>query len=135
MIRLTKSQVIGMHHALIERYGGIHVTIQTDKYDEELEFYEKTAGLQVIRDMRSMGRKMVFLADADGDMEIEIIGNPNAVSAGNQHLSIGFQAENLQALYDALTAAGMDVSPMVEPAPHVRFFFVKDPAGVSVQFM
>ena len=38
-------------------------------------------------------------------------------------------------LYDALTVAGMDVSPMVEPAPHVRFFFVKDPAGVSVQFM
>lgn len=24
MIRLTKSQVIGLHHALIERYGGIH---------------------------------------------------------------------------------------------------------------
>ncbi len=85
MIRLTKSQVLGMHHALIERYGGIHGVRDEGLLDSALQ-----APYQTFDDIE---------------------------------------------LYDALTAAGMDVSPMVEPAPHVRFFFVKDPAGVSVQFM
>ena len=29
----------------------------------------------------------------------------------------------------------MEVSPIESPVPYVRFFFVKDPAGVTVQFM
>ena len=36
---------------------------------------------------------------------------------------------------EKLAALGMKVSPMESPAPYVRFFFVKDPAGVTVQFM
>ena len=32
-------------------------------------------------------------------------------------------------------ASGMEVSPIESPVPYVRFFFVKDPAGVTVQFM
>ena len=31
--------------------------------------------------------------------------------------------------------ADSEVSPIESPAPYVRFFFVKDPAGVTVQFM
>ena len=41
-----------------------HVTIQTDKFDEEVRFYEEQTELKVQRDMRPAGRNMVFLADA-----------------------------------------------------------------------
>jgi len=36
---------------------------------------------------------------------------------------------------EELIRMGLEVSPMISPAPQVHFFFVKDPAGVNVQFM
>ena len=113
----------------------LHVTIQTDKFQEELKFYQEIVGLQIIRDMRPLGRDMVFLANVQGDTEIEIIGNPDAVNAGNEYLSIGFQTENAAAMREELISKGLEATPMISPNPQVRFFFVTDPAGVRVQFM
>ena len=50
-------------------------------------------------------------------------------------LSIGFQTEDAAAKREELIAMGMDATPMVSPNPQVQFFFVKDPAGVNIQFM
>ncbi|MBR3402106.1 MAG: VOC family protein [Parasporobacterium sp.] len=113
----------------------LHVTIQTDKFEEELDFYQNIVGLIIITDMRPLGRNMVFLADAKGDTEIEIIDNPEANDAGNQNLSIGFRTEDVQKKFEDLKAQGLEISPMIRPVPNVAFFFVKDPAGVTVQFM
>ena len=35
----------------------MHVTIQTDKFEKEIEFYEKFAGLKVMQDMRPYGKE------------------------------------------------------------------------------
>ena len=112
-----------------------HVTIQTARFDDELAFYTTYAGLVIQRDMRGMGRPMVFLANAAGGTEVELIGRPDAADAGNEFLSIGFVAPDLDALHERLTADGLAPTDFVQPAPQVRFFFVKDPAGVNVQFM
>ena len=111
----------------------LHVTIQTAKFDEEIAFYRDVVGLSIRRDARP-GRNMVFLSDAEGDTEIEIIADPAAPDAGNAHLSVGFRSEDAQALRDKLEAKGFAPTPMVRPGPQVQFFFVKDPAGVNVQF-
>ena len=113
----------------------LHVTIRTEKFEEEIRFYEEVAGLQITKDMRPLGRNMVFLANAEGESEIEIIETPGAESAGNENLSIGFLTEDVTAKREALIDAGMEVTPMIRPNPQVQFFFVKDPAGVTVQFM
>ena len=113
----------------------LHVTIRTSRFDEELAFYRDIAGLAVTRDMRPMGRQMVFLANAPGETEIEIIGTPGAGDAGNQYLSIGFRTDDVFQKREELAAKGLEPTPMVSPAPGVNFFFVKDPAGVTVQFM
>ena len=113
----------------------LHVTIQTCRFEEELKFYQEIAGLAITRDMRPMGREMVFLANAEGETEIEIIGNPGAADAGNEYLSVGFRTEDVEAKREELVAMGLEASPMVSPNPHVKFFYVKDPAGVRVQFM
>ena len=113
----------------------LHVTIQTSKFEDELRFYLEIVGLKVIRDMRTAGRNMVFLADAEGDTEIEIIEKLDADSAGNENLSIGFKTDDVVAKYEEMSSKGLSVSGMIQPNPHVKFFFVKDPAGVNVQFM
>lgn len=112
-----------------------HVTIQTEKFEDELQFYMDTIGLKVITDMRPLGRNMIFLADQEGDTEIEIIENPAAKPIENGFLSVGFKTDDVLKKYEELKASGIAVSPMMKPAPNVQFFFVKDPAGVSVQFM
>ena len=113
----------------------LHITIQTNKFDEELKFYQDIAGLKITRQIDMPGMHMVFLADAEGDTEIEIIDNPDAADAGNQNLSIGFKTENVEAKRQELIDKGFEVTPIIIPNPQVRFFFVKDPAGVSIQFM
>lgn len=112
----------------------LHVTIQTAKFDEEIAFYCDIAGLTIRRDARP-GRNMVFLSDTEGDTEIEIIEDPASDDAGNAHLSVGFRSADAEALRAVLEEKGFAPTPMVSPNPAVKFFFVKDPAGVRVQFM
>lgn len=113
-----------------------HITIQTRNFEKEIHFYERYTGMTIQRDFRSMGRNMVFLAEKDGYTEVEIIEKPDADDSGNRNLSIGFHAGgDLEAMRNELARAGLEVTPFVSPAPGVRFFFVKDPAGLNVQFM
>lgn len=112
----------------------LHVTIQTTKFESEIEFYEKEVGLVLQRDMRP-AKELVFLANGEGETRIEVIHNPDAEDAGNQNLSIGFKTEDVEKKREELVAAGYDVTPMISPMPDVKFFFVTDPAGVKVQFM
>ena len=113
----------------------LQVTIRTKKFEEELAFYKEIVGLKIVRDLREKGRGIVFLADSEGDTCIEIIDTPNANDVGNRLLSIGFDCGDADKMRERLLALGMEVSSIESPVPYVRFFFVKDPAGVTVQFM
>lgn len=37
-----------------------HITIQTDVFEKEIDFYQKYVGLMVDRDMRPMGKNELF---------------------------------------------------------------------------
>ncbi len=113
----------------------MHVTVQTKCFDEERIFYEKIVGLKIQREMEAQGRKLVFLSNGEGETCIEIIGNPEAEDSGSAHLSVGFHTEDVEALREKLVTEGLSPTPMITPAPGVKFFFVKDPAGVTVQFI
>lgn len=112
----------------------VHVTIHTCRFEEEVSFYQNIIGLSIDRDMRP-DRNMVFLSDAPGDTCIEIIEDTNAADAGNANLSVGFQCGDVDAKHAELKQAGFAVSDIIAPNPHVKFFFIKDPAGVSVQLI
>lgn len=113
----------------------LHVTIQTNKFEDELNFFLKHVGLDIERDMRPFGRNMIFLSNNPGETCIEIIENNEGEDAGNVNLSVGFLTEDLDNKREELIADGYDPTPMITPAPNVKFFFVKDPAGVNIQFM
>ncbi|MDO4868871.1 MAG: VOC family protein [Bacillota bacterium] len=112
----------------------LHVTIQTNQFEKEIEFYEKEVGLTIQRDMRPK-KDLVFLANGSGETCVEVIRADEADTSGNPHLSIGFQAEDVTAKHEEMAAAGYQVTPMISPMPGVQFFFVTDPAGVNVQFI
>ena len=112
----------------------LHVTIQTEKFDEEIKFYEEFCGLAIERDYREKGSDLVFLSNAAGETCVEIIRKAEAADAGNPDLSIGFKTDDVNAQYILMREKGFDAGPMIE-VPGAKFFFVKDPAGVRVQFM
>lgn len=112
----------------------LHVTITTAVFEKELEFYESIVGLTVRSDLRP-GRNMVFLSDNAGDTEIEIIGNTESGDVTAKNLSVGFSTKNLEELRRELMEKGYAATPVINPNPHTRFFFIKDPAGMTVQFM
>ena len=112
----------------------LHVTIQTKFFQEEMDFFLKHVGLKIDRDMRPFGRNMVFLNNSEGETCIEIIENESNY-ASNENLSVGFLTEDLEKKREELIADGFELTPMITPAPNVKFFFVTDPAGVKIQFM
>ena len=112
-----------------------HITIQTADFEKEINFYEKYCRMTIQNDMRHMGRNIVFLSRSKGDTEIEIIENSNAGYSGNDNMSIGLLSENLNELHETLSSDGFQPTAIISPMPYVKFFFVKDPAGVNVQFM
>ncbi len=112
----------------------LHVTIQTNRFEEEIKFYEKEVGLTLQRDMRPH-KDLVFLANAAVETCVEVLHNSEADDAGNKNLSIGFKTDDVEKKREEMVAAGYEATPMISPMPEVKFFFVKDPAGVTVQFM
>ena len=113
----------------------MHVTIQTKNFEEEVQFYQEIIGLGIRREMNGMGRRIVFLGDDENGMTIEIIHRPDAKNSGNEFLSLGYKTEDVVKTRELLMEKGFEVSEMVSPMPQIRFFFAKDPAGVTIQFM
>ena len=112
----------------------VHVTIQTKHFEEEIKFYQEIVGLAIQSQMEGP-KKIAFLADSADETKVEIIDNPEADNSGNPNISMGFKSEDVEKKREELIALGYEVSPMISPVPAVKFFFTKDPAGVTVQFI
>ena len=112
----------------------IQVTISTKHFEEEIDFYGRYLGITIQRDIRPLGRDIVFLGDPDAQTLVEVI-RTDAQESGGQNISIGFHVPDIDSLRDTLVRDGLDPTPFISPQPGVRFFYVKDPAGVSVQFI
>lgn len=112
-----------------------HFTIQTSKFEEEIKFYEEFCGLHIVHDKRP-AHDLVFLSNGGEDeTRVEIIGNPDADESGNRFQAIGFQADDTEALREEYIKRGLEATELINPLPTVKFFYVKDPAGVNVQFI
>lgn len=112
----------------------VHITIQTKRFEDEINFYKKYAGLRILRELNT-GSRIAFLANKEGDTEVEIIDNLVAEEIYNSNISIGYQADDLDAIHKRLTDDGFQPGEFISPIPQVRFFFVKSPSGISVQFI
>lgn len=112
-----------------------HVTINTACLEESVKFYQEITGLTVQTDLRNIsGMPIVFLANGEDETCVELIENKEKAYQG-EGISIGFEVEDVDAKYEELKAAGFETSPMLSPNPNVKFFFIKDPNGVTIQMI
>ena len=110
-----------------------HVTIQTCKYEESINFYKAICGLEIQRQFEG-DINITFLANAAGETCIELIENAHAKPVGDC-ISVGFHVEDVISYHKALEAKDLHPTPIISPNPATKFFFVEDPNGLNIQFI
>jgi lactoylglutathione lyase len=109
-------------------------TITTEKLDESVKFYREAVGLSEERRFSpAPGTEIAFLKDGNG-FEIELLqnGRPGGAREG---ISLGFEVESLADTLALVKSKNIAAFGGPTKVPGCSFFFVKDPNGVSVQFV
>lgn len=112
----------------------LHTTIHVKDLEESVKFYEEFVGLKIVNRISAGPMQIVFLADGVGGTAVELIRAEPGESFVREGISIGFGADDLECVMKAADDKNYKHSGMIQPNPHVKFFFVDDPDGVSVQF-
>lgn len=111
-------------------------TISVHDLEESLTFYTDIVGLTIERRFASSpGVEIAFL----GDMatKVELICDKNQTEKGSMDgVSLGFEVKSLDEKMAFVKEKGLLIdSGPIQPNPHVKFFFVKDPNGLKIQFV
>lgn len=109
------------------------VTLKVTNLEKSIDFYTKLLNLNIAARFGNEQHKIVMLGESDGP-KIELIYEPNSIieNPGNG-VSIGLEISNLDMLISKLKESGQNVIGPISPNPHIRFFFIKDPDGYTVQ--
>lgn len=111
-------------------------TITVDNLEESLKFYQEIVGLPVNRRFSAgAGTEIAFLGE--NETEVELIYNVNHKATGNvEGISLGFEVKSVDEMMTFVKEKGINITDgPFQPNPHVKFFYVKDPNGVTVQFV
>jgi len=112
--------------------------IYVKNLDESIAFYSTLAGLQVMKRFPAgPGMEIAFMGNGvNNETLVELLADrsKNAVNHG-EFISIGFAVDSLDAMLETVKNQNIPVhSGPVETPSGSRFFCVKDPNGVIVQF-
>ena len=93
-------------------------------------------GLGPIARMGTSEHQVVMLG-RDGETKLELIYEPGRripANPGNQ-ISMGYAPDNLDEFMAKVAALGIPAIGPISPSPDIRFFFIKDPDGYTVQLV
>lgn len=113
-----------------------HVTLTVKDLDASLGFYTGIVGLAIDKRYQAgPDTAIAFLGAGETKVELICYKDRPAAMIGNG-ISMGFEVEGLAEKLESLQAAGIPIiSGIIQPNPHVRFFYVADPDGYRVQFL
>lgn len=110
-------------------------TILVNNMDESLKFYEEIVGLKLTeRFQAGPGMEISFLGE--GETKVELIYNEKfkKLDAGNR-VTLGFKVESLDEKINFIKEKGIKIiTGPIEPNPSIKYFIIKDPDGVKIQF-
>lgn len=117
-------------------------TITVKSIEVSLPFYQNLLGLSIERRFKPHpGLELCFLRDANG-IEIELLEHIDTErtteakpSLGSGNLSLGFKVDNLQKMLEICLANNVQVTAGPFEGAGVKFFFVKDPDDITIQFV
>lgn len=109
------------------------VTIQVSDLQKSLSFYTNLLNLDIAERFGTSEHQIVMLGKKD-EPKIELICEPGKkIENSGNGVSIGLEADNLEQLIQVLQENGYRTMGPISPNPNIRFYFVKDPDGYTVQ--
>lgn len=111
------------------------VTFKVGDLEKSLFFYTNLLHLGIAAQFGSPDHQIVMLGK-ENETKIELIYEPDTkVDQPGNGVSIGLEADNLDRLITVLRENGYQAAGPVSPNPQIRFFFVQDPDGYTVQLV
>lgn len=112
-------------------------TIYVKNMDESIAFYSDLLGLQVTKRFPAgPGMEIAFMGNgADNETLVELMADSrnNAVSFG-EFISIGFAVDSADDMLSTVKGKNIPVHSGPIETPGFKFFCIKDPNGLNVQF-
>lgn len=110
-------------------------TITVDNMEESVRFYTEILGIPISRRFAAGPVELAFLGD--GETKIELIHDASHKAPGKiEGISLGFEVNSIDEMMKYLKEKGINVdSGPYQPNPHIKYFFVRDPSGVSIQLV
>lgn len=113
-------------------------TIYVKNLEESIEFYSDLAELKVInRFPAGPGMEIAFMGNGtDDETLVEFIADgKTAASDIGESISIGFAVDSIDTIMKKVENKGIPIhSGPIETPSNARFFVIKDPNGLNVQF-
>ncbi|MBR5236587.1 MAG: VOC family protein [Clostridia bacterium] len=111
-----------------------HISLRVKNFEDSFKFYTELVGLKVNKQFEAGGGNVAYLADAEGDTEVEIIALLEGQTFEGKGMFLCFAANNLEAVHEKAMTLNLNPSNIRQPEPDAKYFYVYDPDGVSVQF-
>lgn len=111
-------------------------TLPVSDLDKSLAFYSELMGLGPVAKMGSPAHQVVMLGE-NGQTKLELICEPGKAipEAPGGLISMGYAPDDLDAFMAKVAEKGIPAIGPISPTPDVRFFFIKDPDGYTVQLV
>ena len=112
-------------------------TIYVKDLDESIDFYTDLVGLQMLRRFSANpGIEIAFMGNGvDQETQVELLADTNKINIDySEFISIGFAVVSLDDMLDQVKSKNVAVHRGPFETPRMRFFCVKDPNGLNVEF-
>ncbi|KNY29177.1 VOC family protein [Pseudobacteroides cellulosolvens] len=105
--------------------------------DESIAFYSELLGLKVLKRFSAgPGMEIAFMGnDISNETLIELLADSNNSTVNySDFISIGFAVDSVDAMLEIVKSKNIPVHNGPFETPGSRFFCIKDPNGLNVQF-
>ncbi len=110
-----------------------HISLRVRDFEKSLAFYQTLTGLTVAKQFSANGGHVAYLQNAEGETMIELIAMPEGQKFEGSGLFLCFASADLEVAHRVAAEANMNPSPIRQPEPTAKYFYVYDPDGLSVQ--
>lgn len=111
-------------------------TLRVRDLEESIRFYTDIIGLELASRFKA-GPELELAFLGSGETKIELICDRQSRDTNIGHdISWGFEVESLEKSFALVNEKGITVdSGPIQPNPHIKHFFIKDPNGMRIQLV
>ena len=111
-----------------------HLSLRVRDFNKSMEFYTRLAELKIIKQFSANGGNVAYIGTGENDTLIELICMPEGQNFEGKGMFVCFGTDKLESVHELALEMDLNPSPIRQPEPTAKYFYVYDPDGVSVQF-